>query len=423
MKNYYIYKLMHKIPVILFAGIFPCLSFGANESSKMGKSAKSPARNFVSCDGRKLMLNGREYRAIGVNIPNLHNSYFGTWQHNIEKYGTHEKAKKAMVTAVKDAAASGFKFIRFFANPGYPRAIDMIYAKDPGRYWKLMDEVFELCRQHNLKLVPALNMQPGWFPAYYQEPCQAIFDPKSKTHKAVYKYIREFVTRYKDDPNILMWELGNEGMLHSDVDMKDKKNLPGGCFTGGKNKREIKTSEDSLTWDMYIRLYKEQTKFIKKIDQNHLVTSGDAAVRPECTSRRETFPDFKYRDDTFREWIGNNILSQPEPLDVYSYHCYVSPKKKCGMPALKWMKDLIIATLATETPVFIGELGQNDPSYLADREAKATRAFIDMAENTGVSLMALWVWHFNWQPDRDIRSKTHPLLIKRCQVFNKKYAQ
>lgn len=383
------------------------------------KQGKKPG--FVVRKGSKLFLEGKEYRAIGVNIPNLHQSYFGTWHHNAQIYGTNEKAKAAMGAAVEDASASGFKFIRFFADPGYPSDSDLIYMKDPARYWQLMDEVIALCEQHKLKLIPSLGMILSHFPAYYKETNQAILDPGSKTHQAAYKYIRDFVSRYKDSPTILLWELYNEGMLHADVDMKDLPSLPAGCFTDNKS-RGNKVREDSLTWDMIIRLYREQADFIKKIDPNHLVTSGDGCVRDECTSRRETYPNFKYRNDTFPEWINNNLLSQPEPLDVYSYHCYPDNKEKWGMPSLVYMKKLIEATLTANKPVFIGELGQENPSFQDDPEAKATRAFIDMADETGVSLMALWVWHFNWAPDRNLRSATHQLLIKRCRQFNEKYA-
>ena len=135
MKTYNCYKLMYKIPVILFAGLIPCLLFGAKQNIKTDAltSATKASHSFVTCNGNKLMLNGREYRAIGVNMPNLHLAYFGTWHHNIEKYDTHKKARKAMIAGVKDASASGFKFIRFFANPGYPKGIDLLYAKNPSR--------------------------------------------------------------------------------------------------------------------------------------------------------------------------------------------------------------------------------------------------------------------------------------------------
>jgi len=377
---------------------------------------------FVAKDGNRLMRNGREYRAIGVNMPNLHQSYFGTWLHNKDKYGSDENAKQAMIAGVEDASRSGFKFIRFFADPGYPKDIDLLYARNPEKYWKLMDEVFALCRANDLRLVPCLNMIDGCFAEYYGEPKQAILDPESKTHQAAYKYIRDFVTRYKDDPLVLMWELGNERMLNADVDMQGRKALPAECFTDDKQPREFRTREDSLTFHHYLRLYKEQATLIKKLDPNHLVNSGDAAVRQECTSRRETFPNFKFRDDTSRERIANNLYSQPEPLDVYSYHFYPhgNPRPRWGMT--EGMRKLLVATLATDTPVYIGELGQDRPSFGEDPEAKATIAFIDMADEVGVSLISLWVWHFTWQPDRTLSSATHPALVERCAAWNRKYA-
>jgi len=293
---------------------------------------------FVTRDGQRLMLDGQEYRALGVNIPHLHQAYLGTWFHNLQIYGTHERARQAIVEAVEDCERSGVAFIRFFAGPGYPIDISRLYAKDPEAYWRGMDDVVALCRRHHLKLVPSLNTIPGWY-QYYGEVGQAILDPASQTHQGVYRYLREMVTRYNDDPTVLMWELVNEGTLRADVDQQGRNALPQGVYPEGATVRDKGVREDSLTWAMFQQLYREQTEFIKAIDPNHLVTSGDAHVRPECTSRRETFPDFKFRQDTWREWLANNLLAQAEPLDVFSYHhygTYAEPKKptdRWGSPA------------------------------------------------------------------------------------------
>jgi len=108
---------------------------------------------------------------------------------------------------------------------------------------------------------------------------------------------------------------------------------------------------------MIVRLYKEHAAFIKSLDPNHLVTSGDGYVREECTSRRETFPDFKFRSDTWREWLANNLASQPEPLDAFSYHFYGTSgviggadKPWAGMTDLEWMRGLVRATRAANAP-------------------------------------------------------------------------
>ena len=383
---------------------------------------------FVTADGQRLMLDGREYRAIGVNMPNLHQAYLGTWFHNRQIYGSDEAAKQAMIEGVEDCERSGVAFIRFFASPGYPLDISRLYATDPEAYWRGMDEVFALCRQHHVKLIPSLGTIPGWY-HYYGEVGQAILDPESKTYQGVYEYLREFVTRYKDDPTVLMWELVNEGTLRADVDQEGRNALPKGVYPEGTEVREKGVREDSLTWDMFQQLYRTQTEFIKSLDPNHLVTSGDAHVRPECTSRRETFPDFKFRQDTWREWLANNLMAQSEPLDVFSYHhygTYAEPQKpndRWGFSSLELLRRLVRASHAAAAPVLIGELGQNDPPLGQDPTAKWTLDCVDMLEQEQVSLAAIWVWHFAWQPELTISGETHPALMARIAAFNAKYAQ
>lgn len=399
----------------------------------VGSSTKRPASGkeipgMITSKGSKLFLNGKEYRAIGVNIPALPQIHMGTWLHIKQIYGTPEKARQAMVDAVIDAEKSGFTFVRFFASPGYPRDIDMLYAKDPNAYWRKMDEVFALCRERHLRVIPSLITDIGWF-AYCGEPRQAVLDPNSRTYKATMTYIQQFVTRYKDDPTVLMWELTNEGLLAADVDMTGWDALPQEAFPPGMTARAKLTREDSLTWSMYQSIYKLHAGYIKSLDPNHLVTSGDGEARPECASRRETFPDFKYRNDTFREWLSDNLAGQLEPLDVYSFHTYGSARPQdsahpwTGLNTMDILRGLCRVVHASNTPVFIGELGLADPSDKYAGNEKWTNDCIDVIEKEGVSLAALWAWHFPWQPDRTISSKTHKSLVARAARFNAKYSR
>ncbi|MHB0960002.1 MAG: cellulase family glycosylhydrolase [Pirellulaceae bacterium] len=382
---------------------------------------------FVTRQGHTLNLDGREYRAIGVNMPDLHQTYFGTWFHLAQIYGTPEKARQAMVTGIEDAGRSGLTFIRFFASPGYPRDQAMLYDRDPERYWTLMDELFSHCRQHHLKLVPSLGTIPGPY-LHFGETGRAILDPQSRTNAWVRQYVREFVTRYKDDPTVLMWELVNEGMLHADVEMEGRKLLPAGVYPPGTiHVRENGNLEDSLNWADYLLLYREHTAFIKSLDPNHLVTSGDAHVRPECTSRRETFPQFKFRPDTWREWLANNLASQPEPLEVFSVHFYgndVPDQAQVpwnGMTVIDTMRRVVRCVHASESPIFIGELGAS-PHNQADPTGRWLCECIDAMEAENVSLMALWAWHFPWQPHCTMTSTTYPEVVKRAARFNREHA-
>lgn len=143
--------------------------------------------------------------------------------------------------------------------------------------------------------------------------------------------------------------------------------------------------------------------------------------------RRLTFPNFKWRDDTIREHLSNLLESQPEPLDVFSIHMYgnfTTHRKVGDLPQLDFLRARVRAVHASRSPLFVGELGQTNPHLQADPEAQWTRAAIDSLEKEGVSLIALWVWHFPWQ-DKDFNipnGAAQALLMKRVREFNAKYA-
>lgn len=385
------------------------------------------ADEFVTQKGNKLFCNGKEYRAIGVNTINLHLSYARKWFHDGIYTRDGEDPREMMLKGLDDARDSGFTFVRFFAHPGYPKTMDRFYLKDKKAYWKNMDAVVEECRKRGLKLVPSLSMV-GVFTRYYGEPKQAILDPKSKGYRQSYQYIREFVSRYKDNPTILLWEIHNELMTYADVNQAGKP-VNAGLFSDGKAPRTKKTIEDSLSYDQIVRIYREMTSFIKRIDKNHLVTSGDSKVRLECTSRRETFPNFKYRTDTLEEWIANNINAQPKPLDVYSLHMYgpgsVGPKGEVKQMGCKNTMELFEKTITamheTGRPVFLGEFGKNWHDG-KDADPRDVLNMMEMFDRNGVSLMALWSWHFKWQDKTfNTTSQSQPKIVEYVKKLNKKY--
>ncbi len=394
--------------------------------------------SVVRRQGNRLMLNGREYRAMGVNMPHLLWVWQGTWIHIAGNdcgsvYPSQPAARAAIETAVAEAAESGAAFIRFFANPGVPREIAALYDKDPQRYWRQTDQLMDLCRKHHLRVVPCLY--PPYFSWHllYGETADALADPSSQTHAAVMQYIRQFVARYKDDPVVLAWELSNEPMLEADVDWSkeggDERILYKEIFPPGSPfYRDRKCRKDGLSWAAVLRIVQQQAALVKSLDPQRPLSSGEGYVRPECTSRRETFPNFKFRNDTFSEWLANNLLAQPQPLDFYSFHIYgypgdPEPNSPWPLAAIEKWRSVVRAAHATGRPVFVGELGQEKPSFREDPEAKWTLQAIDMLESENVSLIALWVWHFPWQPDRTLSLATHPRLVERMAAFNRRYAQ
>jgi len=389
-------------------------------------AAADPGFVRLADHGTGLTLKERPYRAIGVNIPHLTQAWMGTWFHRNQFYESPKAMRQAMVEAIEDAAQHGFAFIRFFGSPGYPKETAEVYHKDKAEYWRQMDELFALCRKHGLKLVPSLGVLSKWHQEF-GEPRSAVFDPKSQTHAATRDYVREFVTRYRNDPTVLMWELENEAFLKADVVAEGQPGLPAGVFPeGSAARRETYTDEDNLRFEQLVDFYQDITAFIKELDPNHLVTSGDSGVRPESQARRETFPKFRWRKDTLREHLANLLASQPEPLDVFSLHDYgnfTSTSEIGGLSALELLRAKVRAVHAARAPVFIGELGQRDPHFAQDPEAKWTRAAIDLLDEDGVALIALWTWHFPWQEDDHniTNGAEQPMLMRRVAEFNQNH--
>ena len=393
----------------------------------LGFAGRANAQGFLLAQGTRLLLNGKEYRAIGVNVPHLSQAYNGTWHHWKGIYGTREKMRQAIIEAIEDAERNHIAFIRFFASPGYPKGTAELYLQDKEEYWRRMDELFDLCRKHHVKLVPDLGVLKWHFDC--NELMTAVLNPKSKTYKATYGYVREFVTRYKNDPVVLMWELQNEAFLRADVNVEGRHAKPRGVYPpGATGIRETYAFEDSLRFEMLVNLYKDMTAFIKGLDPNHLVTSGDSGVREESMCRRLTFPHFKWRIDTLREHLSNLLASQPEPLDVFSIHMcgsFETRRKVANLSHLDFLRARVRAIHASRSPVFVGELGQSHPYFRDDPEAKWTRAAIDLLDREGAALVALWVWHFPWQ-DKNFNipnGAAQPLLMKRVREFNDLYAR
>jgi endo-1,4-beta-mannosidase len=380
------------------------------------------------------MLEGKEYRAIGVNLPHLASGYNGSWGSCRQIYGTPEKMRAAVVEGIRDAGSNKMAFIRFFAMPGRPTEKAKLYDVDKAEYWRQMDAVLNLCREQGIRVIPILGVN-RWvgYPELYKELATATTDPNSRQYKDIWTYIEEFVTRYKDDPVILMWSLSNEAFLRVDQE------------------KENPNPKDVFTFDVMLDLYKHSTARIKKLAPNAIVTSGDNGVRRESACRRGPVaealktnkwpPKYALRQDTLKEHLANLLESQ-QSVDVASIHAYV---KRAGEGDWYYMQEKIgtiayngervRAFRAAGKPVLVGELGQVDPYFRDDPTGQAGLSLIDLLEKEGASLIGLWSWHFRWQ-DRDYRKTSDgndlnwnipsgasvPVLMERVAAFNRKYA-
>jgi mannan endo-1,4-beta-mannosidase len=381
---------------------------------------------FVEAEGNRLTRAGVPFRAIGFNQPDLFTSLL--------LRGNEGRAKS--FAAIEDAGRSQVRFLRFWASGFWPGEMKL-YFEDKQAYWAHMDELFRHAREHGVMLVPSLFWMSNLWSDLCDEPRSKIADSNSKTYQAMQTYATELVSRYKDDPNVLMWELGNEYFLEADLDSSDRPDADGaGAKTLGT--RPARTREDSLTTDMLLSFYTSMTTHLHAVDPNHLVTSGDRGPRPTSRSLRENFPKQVWKEDNLEDHIAALCNSQPRPLDVMSIHCYGNmdggflPDEKSTL-GLKRVGGLSIrgfelmtayARAATDagTSLFVGELGQHPPYITEDPQARFACASIDLLEKEGADLIALWAWHFPAHPKYTVTGSTYPALLKRIGEFNHQHA-
>lgn len=383
------------------------------------------ASGFVQPDGKGgLVLDGKPYKAIGVNMPTLFSDYIAASLTTKDHYGTAEKSRQHVIDGVNDASKHSIAFMRFWPSAYWPANMTL-YFENPQKYWESMDEVFALCRSKHVKLVPSIFFNIELWTMWYGEDRQAIIDPNSKSYAAMHKYAKEIVSRYKDDTNVLMWELSNENFLSADVNQEGRQAPHFTAYQpGAPNIKENYNFKDSLTTDMIQKFYKDMASYIKSIDPNHMVESGDASVRDCSLSLRKSFPNSEWNRDTLRENVASDLYAQCEPLDMISLHCYgPDPSYKCpgSVSTLEYGLAIINAAHAAHLPVFVGETGCIDPSFKKDPTAKWTMDAIDAYEKSGADLVAVWAWYFPDQAENTFTSASLPGLVKRIEQFNKKH--
>lgn len=119
-----------------------------------------------------------------------------------------------------------------------------VYADDPKYFLKTFDKFLAICAKHDIKVMPiffddcvfgsntdpVVGKQPepleGWY-AWAWSPSpghQMVID--ERTHPLLEKYVKDVMTRFKDDERIMVWDLYNEpingGLGHRSLPLLNK---------------------------------------------------------------------------------------------------------------------------------------------------------------------------------------------------------
>jgi mannan endo-1,4-beta-mannosidase len=308
----------------------------------------APARGagFVVQCGVALCLDGEPYRFTGLNVYNA-NSRNNCWY--TLGAGSDLDASLAQMGTGNEAIRAWF--------------FQYLATTNGTRDWSAFDHTLAAARGNGKRVVVSLADQWGacerpdasvyktetWYQSGYRT------TPMSASVTVSYRsWVAEVVTRYRDDPTVLAWQLMNEG-----------EDAPA-PFTPCSS-----TAARTLkTWAT------DMTSVVRAIDSTHLLSIGTSGGG-QCGA----------------VWNEYGSLYAIAGVDLCEYHDYGTPGD--AMPGDQWngLAARIDACAALGKPLFVGEVGirTDEAGGLAGR-ASAFAGKLDSWFGNGVVGALAWGW-------------------------------
>jgi endo-1,4-beta-mannosidase len=187
---------------------------------------------------------------------------------------------------------------------------------------------------------------------------------------------------YKDDPTILAWELANE----------PRSSDP----TGG----------------IVNEWMDEMSTFLKSIDTNHLVSTGEEGLEVSDEAFASS-ADYNNQSWLFNGTGGTSFeknTSLPN-IDVASIHCYPSAWNLTLNQSIRWLRDHQEVADRLEKPLILGEIGTR----------QSRRILYDAIFNEGyycdVAGVLLWQFVYDGRPNNDGYAFSYPADGSICTVL------
>ncbi|KAJ2902221.1 GH5 mannanase [Zalerion maritima] len=148
------------------------------------------------------------------------------------------------------------------------------------------------------------------------------------------RYVKEMVLRYKDSTAIMAWELGNEPRCGAD----GTRNLP--------------RSEDGCGAEVMTGWIREMSAFVKRLDENHLVTWGGEGEFDRNSTGAET--DWAYAGADGGDFDAEIRIGT---IDFGTFHSYPDWWSKTVGWTNQWIADHAKAAREVCKPVIHEEYG------------------------------------------------------------------
>lgn len=303
---------------------------------KSGRVAGRSVSSFVQRNGRQLILNGEDFKSIGVNRYNLLTTggtpYVGC-------AGVFSDAD--LVSWFSEVKNMGGTSVRFWLFQSFTKG---------GTDFTRLDYLLQLASENGIKVIPVLeNQWADCTEAGYKtvEWYKDGYKSQYGTYALSYRdYVARVVSAYKNNPTIMLWQLMNEA----------------------------ETDHQAL-----YTFAEDMTGLVKSLDSNHLVSLGTIG------SGQKGAQETQYR-----------TLHAIPTIDVVEYHDYHA--EEMPFPDYDNFNSLKVRfsdAITLDKPMIMGESGikancLDDKCYTTARRAELFRAKLDEFFKRGGAAYLLW---------------------------------
>lgn len=354
------------------------------------RAAKPPARPLLTATRGRLYLGKLPFRNVGVNIPDL-----------FDRFLLGQTA--AADASLSDAKHAGALFVRCCVISSVSDGFG-VFETDRARWFAAFGRMLGAVDSHGMALIPSLLADLHAVPDYVRktsgvdEQSVDLMTHGTRSNGLAVAYITAVVTRYRADPRVLLWEIGDEYNLEADLPQQWKR----------RPANDVATSDEIHDFLFHV------ATVIKKSDRAHLISSGCADMRPAAWHMRSAmrahrptaaqkgdsydFPMESTRD-TYYEYSEMLAFFNPAPLDLVSVHCF-PPSGASESPfwteydaahayALPWAA---YAAAGAGKPLFIGAFGQKVLTGGKEQPALWNGDILQRMLIEQAPLAAVWSW-------------------------------
>jgi endo-1,4-beta-mannosidase len=329
--------------LILTLSLTACLTTGCN-SDLFWFLGSDKVSTIVQRRESGLVDQGRPYRFLGVNVYSLASHPPGDG-YECGRTFTDEQLHQTF----RDLAAMGANAVRLDAYQSFTAG---------GQDYSRLDRIFRLGRRYGIRLILTLENQwshctqggykrADWYRNGYQRPYGAY-------RQSYVEHVVGLVTRYRDEPALLMWQLMNE---------------PESFRANGRP-----------DWTALKRFSDRMIRAIRRIDRRHLICLGSSGVS---------------------RWRGGPVwyrILLNSGSDIAEAHDY-------GLPTVAWppvIRDSWRVAHESRKPFFVGEVGiPLKPPVSQAKRAAQTIAKLKAAWAHGVDGILVWSYDANDGTKRD----------------------